>query len=298
MLDPDVIKEMEKMNEVDTDNLADMIAQVEHEERVKEGRESDWFVVNAFNDIVGGLVDAAEMYGRAGRALPGGERAGVDEGGFGSKVVNWAEKFKTEHPRFDSNPYRRGLSRWVHEGIRSFATSYASRAPAVATGLALGGLPGAIGGFLVSGAPIFGASQYDESKQQAIERGIPEDQAEKHAMLMGAYEGGFEFLSDVLDSIFLGATSIVSKAGEQALKEGVGSMINFGVKDMLKRGAAITAAETSTEWLTGGFQAEEMKRVGIGNTSFWEGANQAFGPAFVASAMFGAMGAAGASKVN
>ena len=65
----------------------------------------------------------------------------------------------------------------------------------------------------------------------------------------------------------------------------------------LARVGAVLASETSMEMLTAGVQAEQYKKIGIGDSTFWEGAKEAMGPAFVASVIFAGIGT-GATRLH
>lgn len=264
------------------------------------------FFESLVGDVAGGLVDLAEMYGRAGRALPGGEAAGADQGGIMSRAIKWAEDFRKAHPTLEHDPRRTGFSRWFHEGLRSAVTSIAAGAPGALAGMAGGSLIapgpgtfiGGVVGFATGGGTLFGLSEYDDVLQQARKAGVPMETAEPAALRSAMYEGGFEFAADILEGLTLGSAKLVTTPAREGLKQGVASLFRTNVKQMLKRGAAFAAIETGSEMLTGALQTEELHRMGLTDQRFMDGAIDAFGPSLVASMIFFGLGEYGRRQVS
>jgi len=286
-------------------DLQSILAWMDEEDR-RQAAPEPGLIKSVTGDVAGGLIDLGEMYARAGRALPGGPEAGVEGGDFLSKAVVWAEDFRKANPSLDVNPNRKGFSRWFHEGLRAATTSIAAGLPGAAAGAAIGSLvsPGVgtfIGGLLgyaTGGATLFGMSEYDSFLEEALNAGVPLDQAEPAAMRSGMYEWSFEFGADLLEGLTLGAGKLASAAGKQALKETVASLFKQGVKSALKRGTGIVGIETASEMLTAGLQAEELQGLGIGSQRFTEAAIHAFGPSLVASMIFAGLGEYGRHRVS
>jgi N12 class adenine-specific DNA methylase len=279
------------------------------EPEVAEPKQEMGFFKSTVGDVAGGIVDAAEQVGRAGRALPGGDIAGEEGTGISSKIIGWATKFKKENPWLDANPNREGFSRWFHEGVRSAAMSLASRAPGAAAGAAIGSVVGAgpvgtflggLVGYATTGGTLYGLGEFDQTVEEAVKAGVPRDEAIPVAVRTGLYEGGFEFLSDLITAGALGAGAkpLIAPAAKDTLKRGVATLFKTNVKDVMKRTGAIALGEVSTEMATAGLQAEEMKRLGIGDDSFTDAAIHAFGPSLVASMIFGGVGEYTRSRVQ
>jgi hypothetical protein len=281
----------------------DLAKWLQEEDAPAAPKEKPGLIKGTLGSMAGGVIDLVEMYGRAGRAMPGGERAGLDQGGLGSKIINWAEKFRKDNPNLD-HAQREGFSRWWHEGVRSAVTSIAAGLPGAAAGALLGStfgpggtLAGGIIGFATGGGTLFGISQYDDALEAYREAGVSMDKAEPAAIREGLYEGGFEFLSDIIGGFLVGG-KILTVAGKEALRQGVGSMFKAKLKDVAKRFAGIAAAEVSTEMVTSGLQAEERHALGVGDERFVGAAIDAFGPSLVASLIFGGLGEFGRRRVS
>ena len=263
-------------------------------------KEAKGFFESLKEDVAGGVVDYTEMMARAGRALPGGPKAGEQDDNTLSKIIDWAQRNSPSSE--DEN--RSKFSNIIHQGIRGTVTSLSAGLPAAAAGAAVGSIVpglgtviGGIAGFAIGGGTTFGLSQFDSSLEDAkplVESGeITQAEAETHALAMGSFEGGFEFVANILEGLTLGTAKIVTIPAKQALKEGVGQMFKSGMKAVLKRGTKISFFETGSEVLTGGAQTEENYRVGLTDKRFLDGAVSAFGPAFVTSLIFFGLGEGG-----
>lgn len=261
-------------------------------------KREEGFARGLMRDIGGGLADLGEMYGRGIRALPGGAEAGVGEG-VGGAIIGGAQKIKERH---DLEPKERtGLSRWIHGGIRAATTSLAAGAPGVLAGIAATSwipIPGArvlgaIAGYALGGATLFGVAEYDSTLEEALKAGVDPEKAEPAAIRNGLYEGGFEFAANILEGVTMGAGRIITRPAKEALKEGVKSLFKIGAKQAIKRGAGVAAIETGSEMLTAGLQTEEYRKLGLTKQRFYDAAKEAFGPAFVASLIFGGVAEGG-----
>ncbi len=265
--------------------------------------EGPGFLMGVAGDIAGGVVDYAALAARAGRGVPGGAEAGsVGREGITGTVISAAEKFKAEHP-FVADVEREGFSRAVHQGIRSATTSIVAGLPGLAAGAAAGlaGGPlaevtvpvGALIGFATSGAGTFGLAEYDSTLEEANRAGVDRSVSEPAAIMSGIAEAGFEFAGNILEGLTLGAAKIFTAPGKAALKQGVKGLIKQSAGQLIKRQLGVAAIETGSEVLTGGIQAEIKRGIGLTDQKFMDGAVEAFGPALVASAIFGGLGAGG-----
>jgi hypothetical protein len=117
-------------------------------------------------------------------------------------------------------------------------------------------------------------------------------------VVQGRFEGGIEFGGNILSGALLGAGAPVSQAAKQSLKQGIGSLFKKSIKDTLLRQAGIVGIETGSEVLTGGLQTEERFKLGITDQRFMDGAIDTFGPALVASMIFGGVGEVALRKVS
>ena len=264
------------------------------------------FLAGTLQDIVGGASDVPELFARSARALPGGEKAGVNEGGIASKTLSYFDQLKKDNPYLQE---QHDPNAW-HSGVRSAVTSLVSNAPAMAAGAAIGSVAGPIGtligavaGYALSGASTFALSQYDQTMENLHKNKPDMPMAEKeHIALVDAlWEGGGEAASDIVQGVItVGSAGTLSVPGKAA-----GTMVKIALKDLFKKGfkegfksfgkraLGFMAAEVGGEMATGGGQAENAYNAGIGNQRFWDGAKAAFGPASVASLIFLGFGEAG-----
>lgn len=249
-------------------------------------------------DVGGGLADLGEMYGRGIRALPGGAEAGVGEG-VGGRIITGVKGVKEQ---YDLEPKERtGISRWIHGGIRAATTSLAAGAPGALAGVAATSwipIPGArllggIIGYAVGGATLFGVAEYDSTLEEALSAGVDPEKAEAAAIRNGLFEGGFEFGADILEGVTMGAGRVVTAPAKAALKNGIKSMFKVGTKQALKRGVGVAGIEVGSEMLTAGMQTEEYYKLGLTKQRFYDAAIEAFGPALVASLIFGGVAEGG-----
>jgi len=259
------------------------------------------------SDIMGGLIDYTEMVPRELRALPGGPKAGQDKEGLMGRMVTGIEKYKETHPQYKM-PESKGIWGAIHGGLRAAATSMAAGLPGMAagaaTGAALGGgvfspvtaFIGGVLGYATSGALQFGLSQYDSAMEEALDAGKSMKQAESYALKTSIYEGVFEFGADLLEGATFKLGSIFTAPVKNIVKASLRDLFTHNLKNAVKRTAMIAAIETPSEMLTGGMQAEAAHDINLGDMRFWDAAKQAFGPAFVASLIFGGIGAAGVYK--
>jgi len=213
------------------------------------------------------------------------------------------EQFRSEHSilRAKEKP---GI---ISQGVEAAAMSISSGAPGAVAGFGIGSLfgpaspvtapMGALIGFAMSGGLTFGLAEYENVIQLADEQGIDRAESEPAAIWSGLAEGGFEFASDLITGGLLKVAKPLTAPAKEGLKSGIRQVFKMGVKEALARSGAVLASETSMEMLTAGVQAEQYKKIGLGDATFWEGAKQAMGPAFVASVIFAGIGT-GATRLH
>ena len=283
----------------------------EFEQSLQPEAEEPGFFEGLASDIIGGGVSAVEQWGRAGRALPYGQEAGVGREGVSGRVISGVEKLEEAVPFLKEKQYESGVKKAIHGGIRSATTSLTSRAPFVAAGAAIGSLfpgpgtfLGALGGYVFGGATLFGAAEYDRAREEGLNSEqykigeITKDQVEKYAMEAGVYESGGEFVSDVLIAWMLGGGALIGNPAKQPIKIWVKNLFKSSAKETIKRGSAIVAGETGGELLTAGLQTEAAHRIKLTDRRFLDGVKEAFGPAFVASLIFAGLGEGGIRITN
>jgi hypothetical protein len=174
-------------------------------------------------------------------------------------------------------------------GVESATTSLLAVAPAVTLGVLTGGAGAAAAGYLM-GAPMFGAAQYDQSLEEFTKKGVPKDEAHMAALMMGASEAGFEFVTDALEIATVGFGGLVTKPLKDAAKNSVKRTITSSWGEAIKRGVAIKATETVGESMNVGTQAEIERNTGVADQRFWGAIKDQFGQIAVAGMIFGAIG--------
>jgi hypothetical protein len=240
--------------------------EIGREEQKPERPEEPGLASKAMTAVGGGILGAGETWGRAIRALPGGEEAGVGEKGVSGAILRATRGMRKALPKEPEDPGS------IYQGIQSAITSIVSRAPQMAAGAAAGFLSpipggtfiGALGGYVFGGAPLFGMAEYDSFIENAKQSDrykqgkITNEQIEKGAITSGLHETGWEYASDILTGAITLATggigAPVGKAGITALKEWAKTLFKSSGKEMAKRAGAVIAGEVTTE--TRGLQME------------------------------------------
>lgn len=247
------------------------------------------------------MLDATKAIERISRKVLGFEEEVGPLGEFAIGAKESLEDFRAEHPilRPSADPG------WLEQGFESFATSIGAGAPGAAAGFGIGSLGGpfapitgpmgAIIGFALSGGITFGLSEYQNVIDMADEQGIPRSESEPAAVASGVAEGGFEFASDLLTAGILKIGSPLTAPAREGFKNGIRQLFKVGFKEAALRSGAVIGSETSMEMITAGIQAEQYKKIGLGDMEFWGGVKEAFGPAFVASVLFAGVGTGAAS---
>jgi len=276
--------------------------------RERLGKEEGGIFKRGISAIGGGLLGAGEMYGRAIRALPGGEEVGVGKEGVSGAILRTVKGIEERFPILKERPPEGEIGRSIYGGIRSAVTSLTARAPYMAAGAAIGTATplgpvgtflGALGGYIVGGATLFGLAEYDRALEETynseqFKRGkITQEQAEGYALKSGIFEFGGEAVSDVLTAWMLGAGTIVGQPAKQAIKSWVTGLFKSSGKETAKRVLGIAAGETLGELATAGLQTEAANKINLTDRRFLDGVKEAFGPAFVASLIFGGLGEGG-----
>jgi len=194
----------------------------------------------------------------------------------------------------------------IAQGVEAATQSMAAGSPGALAGFGVGTLAGgpfapitgpmgALIGFALSGGVTFGLAEYQSVIDMADKEDIPRSESEPAAIISGLYEGGFEFASNVMTGGIMKVAKPLTTPAKETLKTGIRQLFKTSLKDVMVRGAAVMASETSMEMMTAGFQAEQYKKIGLGDADFWEAAKDAMGPAFVASIIFGGVFAGSAS---
>uniref|UniRef100_A0A6M3XA37 Putative methyltransferase n=1 Tax=viral metagenome TaxID=1070528 RepID=A0A6M3XA37_9ZZZZ len=260
------------------------------------------FFTKVAQDVAGGGVDLGIMSLRALRGVPGGLEGGVDDGGLISSGIRELEEYKEESP-FLKDRQEKGVSRAVHQGIRSAATSLGAGLPGAAIGAAMGSLLPVIGtgigaliggmiGYATSGAAMFGLGEYDRGKEEALKAGLSTDEAEMYGLKVGVAEGGIEFATNLLVVAMLGGGRVLTAPAKGVLKVAIKDLFKRSISSTAKRAAGVMGLEVGSEMLTGGLQAEAARGIGISDQKFIDGAVDAFGPSVVASMIFFGVGSA------
>jgi N12 class adenine-specific DNA methylase/GGDEF domain-containing protein len=262
-----------------------------------EGPEDRSFMGELVSAPLRGTVEAAEMGLRAlrtGTDEPGEESGPIDK--LAAAGIEGIKEFREDHPILQPK-YHGGVKGAITEGVQAVVTSIEAGIPGALAGAAVGSVvpgPGtALGGlvgFATSAGVVFGLAEYDRTIEDADAAGISREESEPAAIRKGLYEGGFEFLSDIIGGKVLGLTKPLAKPAMETIEAGARELFKLGWKKQLQRMAGVAAIETGSELVTAGAQAEEDRRIGLGNARFWEAAGDAFGPAFVASIIFGGIG--------
>lgn len=222
--------------------------------------------------------------------------AGGAEESPGFDLKDWAAKkageladWKEDKLPMSKETMSGGVRGAVTQGVESAMVSLGSKLPATAAGLAMGGLPGAVAGYL-TGVPLFGAAQYNEAERRYLDSGYAPAEAAEAARLEAYSEMGFEGVSDVLELLTLGAGRVLTAPAKEIMKESLESMLAGSWKQVVKKGAAVTASEAAGELANAGTQAEIQKHYETGTREFWGAVNDQLGPVGVASLIFGGLG--------
>jgi hypothetical protein len=225
-----------------------------------------------------------------------GLSGGSEEFAPGFDLKDWAAKKADELADWkeDQFPMSResaqgGVRGAVTQGVESAMVSLGSKLPGVAVGLAAGGLPGAVAGYL-TGVPLFGAAQYNEAEKRYLNMGYEPEEAAEAARLEAYSEMGWEFGSDAIELLTLGSGRVLTAPGKEILKESLQGMLAGSWKQAVKKGVAVTGAEATGELANTGTQAEIMRHYEAGTDDFWQAIEKQAGPIGVASIIFGGLG--------
>lgn len=265
-----------------------------------------------FGDIISGAVrsvaiqapsmsmDVLKATERIGRRLVGLP----EEGPIGAFATETKEDIQEYAQR---SPFLRAKEApgIIAQGVEAAGQSLTMGVPGALAGFGIGSLGGplapitapmaALVGFALSGGITFGLAEYQNVIDMADKEDIKRSESEPAAIISGIYEGGFEFLSDILTGGIMKVTKPLTTPAKEALKTGIRQLFKTTLKETMLRGAAVSLSETSMEMMTAGFQAEQYKKLGLGHMEFWEAATEAMGPAFVASVIFGGVFAGSAA---
>ena len=274
------------------------------------------FLGSTISAIGGGLADAVDTTGRMTRGLPWGEAAGQDQGGIGSGIIESMNKLKEAVPGLRRQEKATGFNKALYEGARSAVTSLAAGAPGAAAGAAIGSvvpgvgtgigaLIGGIIGYATSGATMFGVAEYD----RAIEEGhrhnqlnpgaaVPLEDLEKMAMGSAIAEGGFEFVTDLIEGATFKLGTALTAPTKATLREGLIKLLGTNLKKTMGRVGTIVGTETGMEMATSATQAELRYSAGIGDQRAWDAAKEAFGPSLVASIIFAGVAEGGGYRAR
>lgn len=255
--------------------------------------ESRGWISDIGSAAAGGFVGAGETLLRTARTVGDvlvGEEAPEEE--WTSRALEKLEDYRQASPYLQpSKEATEGLRRWVYEGVQAVVQSVTAQGPATAVGLVAGGPVAAVGMYALSGGSLYGFSAYDEFMETADQRGIDRSVSQPAALKHGIAEGGFEFVTDIVEGITAGIARPLTRPGKQALKNGIKSLLETRAKEVATRIASVATIETGAEMTTAGVQAEIARDVDMGDERFWSAAQHAFGPSMVAGLIFGGMGA-------
>ena len=287
-----------------------------HQERLKRDRKEAVGERSALGEIAlgvpRGVVGATELTAKAGRAVEGALIPGTERGPIANRLLTpfleAVEEKRKVSPWMQTAPrYEEGIVGTISQGTEQAVQSIIAGIPGGVAGRALGAgigaslgsvtLPGVgtvtgatlgmIGGYALSGGTIFGLAQYDDVISRADEKRIPREISQPVAIRSAIYEGGFEFISDLLEMGFMKVGKPLTAPAQQTVKKGIGELFKVGWKGYLARLGGVIGAEVPTEMATAALQAEEERKIGLGETKMWDAAKQAFGPSLVASVIFG-----------
>lgn len=286
-------------------------------DRITEANKDRGYLGELGSAVAGGVVGAGQLGLRALRAAEGAVIPGTEQGPISRNLltpgIEKLKKIESRSALLQPGPKgTRGLSGIVREGVTQATQSLVAGAPGALAGAAIGVLGGpaspvtvplgAVVGFALSGGTQFGMAQFDDVIERADKAGIPRDVSQGAAVREGLYEGGFEFASDLLGGLLMGVAKPLSAPAKETLRQGVQSMFKEGFKQKAKQYAINTgkvmATEVPMEMATGGLQAEEERKIGLGDQRFWDAAKDAFGPTMVASMIFGGVGSVATNLQN
>lgn len=294
----------------DTFKIVDRVYRENRQAKIDEANKDRGLAGEVLSSAVRGVTEyGGDVLGRAMRAAEGAFIPGTEVGPIGraaGKVGEAYEDLKLESPFLNAAPeYREGgLKGAISQGVQSVTQSLAAGVPSAVAGSLIGSaipvvgtVAGGIAGFALGAGSQFGLAEFDRTIRDADALGRRREESEPAAIRKGLYEAGFEFLSDIITGGASGLLKPLTKPALKTLEQGVRQLTKEGFKKTLARGAAIVAGETSTELVTAGLQAQEDTKLGLGNDTFWDAARDAFGPAIVASVLFGGI-ATGAAHLN
>jgi|GEM_PF-1328259 len=267
---------------------------------------------SAVSAVTGGMLDAADTVARGFRAIPGGEAAGQDQSGAASGILEKLNALRRAVPGLRRQEKEGGFASSLYEGARSAVTSIAAGLPGAAAGAAAGSVVGPVGtiiggitGFALSGGTLFGLSEYDRAMEEGIvhnqqnpDRAISREDLEHMALWSAIAEGGFEFVTDLIEGATFKLGATLTAPTKLTLKEGLKKIIGTNVKQIAGRMGTIAAVETGFEMATAATQTELRNRIGMSDQRVWDAAAEAFGPALVASIIFGGIAEGGAFAVR
>jgi len=239
------------------------------------------------------LLPEARLY--EGMLKPGREHGPV--GRFATKSIEAIEDFRAKKPWMQP---KEGFAGMVSEGFAMTTMSLMSAIPGALAGAGLGALGGTAGGplapltvpagaaagFVLGGAVQFGAAQIDDFLNRSDKAGVPREKSEPIAVAAGLVEGGLEGLFNWLSLITFGLSKPLTIPAQVAMKKGIGAVFKVGIKQYAKQAAQLASVEIPTEILQEGIGAELERKIGIGDTRFWDAAKQVIGPTAVSSILF------------
>ena len=220
----------------------------------------------------------------------------------GEALTGWAEEAPRKHPFLAPSPAEQepGVGGLLRRGLTgTLENAPASLTPALA-GAAIGsffGPPGTIAGGLI-GAGIstlatFGASQFNQSYEDAIKAGKSEEEAKLIGLKMGLIEGGIEGLTNPIEL----ATAGLGKLGTQPLKQTIRQFLKTPLRQIGKDILKTIPIETGTEMLQSGWEAKIEQEAGYGKVSPGEAVTESILPSIGMSILFG-VGAHGLNRIQ
>ncbi len=255
------------------------------------------FVGDVSSNLARGAGDLVRMGGYALKTIDPDGGIGVLEKA-GDKMIGaskYAEKNFDIMKMDESEASGEGfLSRGWKGGVRSAVPSVS---PVVAGGLA-GSVFGPVGALVGAGIGtlgLFGFGVYGEKRQEYIDQGIEEPEAEKAAFKQALIEGGIETAGSLIGLKIFGVDKFITQPLKQSLKE----LIETPLSTWGKKLATDTFLnEIPTEMLQEALGSQVETGLGLQDEGAWrEAMVEAIVPAMVMSLGFG-LGSQGLTMVN
>lgn len=253
-------------------------------------------------------------YGRVAGELAGAPEAVLPSEEWIDKQDEWARTNSTMAPGRKASDRDSFVGGALAPGVESFVQSMGTGVPGLVAGGLMGGLPGAAIGAGTSGGLVFGAAQYYDfmreahalldpqlTEKYASQGYTPEaaaahaylevdDSFKKYARISAAAEGGFEGISNVIDTLLLGAGRGLTTPVKGAIKNRLLSV----AKKYGGNYAKVAPVEVATEMPTAAVQAYAtnpvLEQAGHAPLDPGEEALRAIPPTMVASAGFAGVG--------